>query len=58
MDPIGFVGLGTIGGAIARSIQQAGHPMVVHDILPESGRSLTAAPNREHRQQKSPGVAG
>jgi 3-hydroxyisobutyrate dehydrogenase len=40
VDVIGFVGLGTIGGAIARNIQQAGYPMVVRDILPEAVRRL------------------
>ena len=32
MEMIGFVGLGTIGGAIAGNIRQAGYPMMVHDI--------------------------
>src|SRR5215470_6237251 len=32
MEMIGFVGLGTIGGAIARNIQKAGYSMMVHDI--------------------------
>ena len=40
MEMIGFVGLGTIGGAIARNIQQAGYPMMVRDILPEAAQSL------------------
>ena len=40
MEMIGFVGLGTIGGAIARNIQQAGYPMRVHDIRPEAVRPL------------------
>jgi 3-hydroxyisobutyrate dehydrogenase len=37
---IGFVGLGTIGGAIVRNIQKAGHSMVVHDILPQAAQRL------------------
>jgi 3-hydroxyisobutyrate dehydrogenase-like beta-hydroxyacid dehydrogenase len=36
MEMIGFVGLGTIGGAIATNIQKAGYPMMVHDIRPEA----------------------
>jgi 3-hydroxyisobutyrate dehydrogenase len=36
METIGFVGLGTIGGAIAKNIQKAGYPMVVHDIRPDA----------------------
>jgi 3-hydroxyisobutyrate dehydrogenase-like beta-hydroxyacid dehydrogenase len=40
MEIIGFVGLGTIGGAIARNIQKAGYPMLVHDIRPEALQPL------------------
>ncbi|HXV84486.1 MAG TPA: NAD(P)-dependent oxidoreductase [Candidatus Binatia bacterium] len=40
MEIIGFVGLGTIGGAIARNIQKAGYPMMVHDIQPEAIQPL------------------
>ena len=40
MEMIGFVGLGTIGGAIARNIRKAGYPMMVHDIRPEAARPL------------------
>src|SRR5207253_10866619 len=40
MEIIGFVGLGTIGGAIARNIQKAGYPMMVHDIRPEATQPL------------------
>jgi len=36
MEMIGFVGLGTIGGAIARNIRKAGYSMMVHDIRPEA----------------------
>jgi 3-hydroxyisobutyrate dehydrogenase-like beta-hydroxyacid dehydrogenase len=32
MEMIGFVGLGTIGGVIAKNIQKAGYAMVVHDV--------------------------
>src|SRR5262245_58876957 len=40
MEMVGFVGLGTIGGAIARNIRQAGYPMMVHDIVLEAARPL------------------
>ncbi len=40
MEMIGFVGLGTIGGVIARNIQKAGYPMMVRDILPEAVQRL------------------
>lgn len=34
MELIGFVGLGTIGGVIARNIHKAGYPLRVYDIRP------------------------
>jgi 3-hydroxyisobutyrate dehydrogenase len=40
MELIGFVGLGTIGGAVARNIRRAGYPMMVHDIRPEAVKPL------------------
>jgi len=40
MEMIGFVGLGTIGSAIARNIQQAGYPMMVRDILLAAAQPL------------------
>ena len=40
MEQIGFIGLGTIGGAIAKNIQRAGYPMMVHDIRPEAAEAL------------------
>lgn len=40
METIGFVGLGTIGAVVARNIQEAGYPLVVHDIVAEAGRGL------------------
>src|ERR1700752_271822 len=42
MKTIGFIGLGTIGGVIARHVQQAGHPMVVYDIRAAACESLIA----------------
>jgi 3-hydroxyisobutyrate dehydrogenase-like beta-hydroxyacid dehydrogenase len=43
MEMIGFIGLGTIGGAVARNIHKAGYPMMVHDILPEAVQALVNA---------------
>ncbi len=40
METVGFVGLGTIGGVVARNIQKAGYTMVVYDIVPEAARPL------------------
>jgi 3-hydroxyisobutyrate dehydrogenase-like beta-hydroxyacid dehydrogenase len=40
MEMIGFVGLGTIGGVVARNIQKAGYPMMVHDIRPEAAQPV------------------
>ncbi|HEV8724579.1 MAG TPA: NAD(P)-binding domain-containing protein [Candidatus Binatia bacterium] len=40
MELIGFVGLGTIGGAVARNIQKAGYLLMVHDIRPEAVQPL------------------
>ena len=40
MEMLGFVGLGTIGGAIARNIQKAGYSLMVHDIRPEAVQGL------------------
>jgi 3-hydroxyisobutyrate dehydrogenase-like beta-hydroxyacid dehydrogenase len=40
MEMTGFVGLGTIGGVIARNIRKAGYPMVVYDIRPTAMQPL------------------
>jgi len=40
MEMLGFIGLGTIGGAIARNLQQAGYALMVHDIRPEAVQPL------------------
>ena len=40
METVGFVGLGTIGAVVAKNIQRAGYPMVVHDIMPDAARML------------------
>jgi 3-hydroxyisobutyrate dehydrogenase-like beta-hydroxyacid dehydrogenase len=43
MNIIGFIGLGTIGGAVAKNIQKAGHPMMVCDVRPEATEALVKA---------------
>jgi len=40
MEMLGFIGLGTIGGAVARNIQKAGHSLMVYDIRPEAVQPL------------------
>src|SRR5687767_13290648 len=40
MERIGFVGLGTIGGAIAKNILKSGHPLMVYDIRPAAIQQL------------------
>jgi 3-hydroxyisobutyrate dehydrogenase len=40
MERIGFVGLGTIGGTIAKNILNSGYPLVVHDIRPAAIQRL------------------
>jgi 3-hydroxyisobutyrate dehydrogenase-like beta-hydroxyacid dehydrogenase len=39
---VGFIGLGTMGGAAARSVQRAGFELTVHDLRRESARKLIA----------------
>ena len=38
---IGFVGLGNIGGPMARRVRAAGYPMIVHDLDPAKVARLT-----------------
>jgi 3-hydroxyisobutyrate dehydrogenase len=40
MEPIGFIGLGTIGGAVAKNIRKAGYPLIIHDIRLEAIQPL------------------
>lgn len=35
-EPIGFIGLGNMGGPMAKNILDAGHKLLVHDALPEA----------------------
>lgn len=46
MELIGFVGLGTIGGAIARNIKKAGYSVMVHDIRPQALQPFVEAGTR------------
>jgi 3-hydroxyisobutyrate dehydrogenase-like beta-hydroxyacid dehydrogenase len=40
--PVGFIGLGNIGGPMARRVRAGGYPMVVYDLRPEAVERLTA----------------
>ena len=42
MMNVGFIGLGTMGGAVARNIQRAGYPLVVHDLRLAAAEPLLA----------------
>lgn len=50
-DPVGFIGLGTMGGPMATNLARAGVPLVVHDVNPAAVAALgkmagvTAAPS-------------
>ncbi len=39
---VGFIGLGTMGGAVARNIQRAGFDLTVHDIRKDAANTLIA----------------
>jgi 3-hydroxyisobutyrate dehydrogenase len=41
--PVGFIGLGNMGGAIAGRIQGAGYPMVVYDVRAEAAEPFVTA---------------
>jgi 3-hydroxyisobutyrate dehydrogenase len=43
MKTIGFIGLGTMGGAMANNIRKAGYALVVHDVRADAVRRLTDA---------------
>ncbi|XP_022105573.1 3-hydroxyisobutyrate dehydrogenase, mitochondrial-like [Acanthaster planci] len=36
MTPIGFIGLGNMGGHMAKNLLKQGYPLVVHDVYPEA----------------------
>lgn len=39
---MGFIGLGSMGTGMTRNLQQAGYPLVVNDLRPESAEQLIA----------------
>ncbi len=41
-EQVGFVGLGSMGGAIARKLAEAGVPLLVHDTTPAAVQPLVA----------------
>jgi len=40
MEIIGFIGLGTVGGAVAANLLKAGHPMAVYDVRSAAMRTF------------------
>ncbi|HUH94962.1 MAG TPA: NAD(P)-dependent oxidoreductase [Casimicrobiaceae bacterium] len=40
---VGFIGLGTMGGAMARNLLKKGHRLIVADVNPDAVAALTAA---------------
>lgn len=36
---IGFIGRGRMGASIARNLQAAGHPLLVHDVRREAAQT-------------------
>ncbi len=42
MEMIGFIGLGTVGGAVAANLRKAGYQMRVYDICPDAVELLVA----------------
>jgi 3-hydroxyisobutyrate dehydrogenase-like beta-hydroxyacid dehydrogenase len=43
-DKVGFIGLGTMGGPMARNLAKAGVSLVVHDANPAASASVAALP--------------
>ncbi|XP_066300324.1 3-hydroxyisobutyrate dehydrogenase, mitochondrial-like [Branchiostoma lanceolatum] len=41
--PVGFIGLGNMGGPMAKHLIDNGHPVIVHDVYPEAMVSLQDA---------------
>ncbi|MCU1582683.1 MAG: 3-hydroxyisobutyrate dehydrogenase [Microbacteriaceae bacterium] len=40
LPTVGFIGLGSMGTGMTRNLQQAGYPLVVNDLRPESAKEL------------------
>ena len=43
-DKVGFVGLGNMGGPMARNLLRAGVRLVVHDLDPSKVRAMAESP--------------
>ena len=43
MTNVGFIGLGTMGGPMARNVMQKGHRLTVHDVAPKAVAALVEA---------------
>ena len=43
MERIGFIGLGAMGGPMARNLARKGFPLTVYDVLAERVEPLLAA---------------
>ena len=39
-EPVGIVGVGLLGSAVAGVLRDAGHPLVVHDVVAEKVSAL------------------
>jgi 2-hydroxy-3-oxopropionate reductase len=50
--PIGFIGVGVMGGPMAQRLIEAGHALVIHDIDPRAVRRLTAMGAKPARSAK------
>jgi 3-hydroxyisobutyrate dehydrogenase-like beta-hydroxyacid dehydrogenase len=42
-ETVGYIGLGKMGGPVARHIQRAGYPMIVYDVREEAATPFVAA---------------
>ena len=43
MKAIGFIGLGAMGGPMARNVLKGGYTLRVHDVVPEAAEALRLA---------------
>jgi 3-hydroxyisobutyrate dehydrogenase len=43
-DPVGFIGIGRMGRPMAGHLAAAGHPLIVHDRLPQATEALAGTP--------------
>ena len=40
MTPVGFIGLGNMGGYMAKNLLKQGYPLIVNDVYPEATSEL------------------